>query len=328
MVRVPFTKEQILLLHDGDLKSTVRMLAAARLIREHHKKARITLLTGKDYAGLLKHSPYFNEVEPTLNEMAGRGFFERRKRARASKLHRVYDLGSGESGQKIRSALRFSSTRMITLDGKAPGQIHPIEAIASQLGKVGIGAKSYEFGEALPPSTDWIDFVAKQSRTLDPAYFGIQGRFVMFAPAGDDVVPALRWPKERWASLAHELIQLGVEPAIVGGPSVRELGRYIAHVTPGSRDLTGRANLVQLAGLSRQTCFAFGEDVGLLHLIVAGGTPSVMFCPGMEPPHYSAPRGHQPTLLMHAPTLAQIQVIDAVRAMKFAGGFNSATQAA
>lgn len=327
-MRVPFSKEQILLLHDGDLKSTVRMLATARMIREHHKKARITLLTGKEFAGLLKHAPYFNEVEPSLKEMAGRGFFERRKRARASKLHRVYDLGSGEAGDKIKSALRFSSTRWINLAEKAEGQIHPMESVAMQLGKAGIGPKHYEFGEALPPSTDWVDFVAKQSRTLDPAYFGIQGRYVLFAPAGDDVVPALRWPKERWASLAHELSQLGVEPAVVGGPSVRELGRYIAHVTPGTKDLTGRANLVQLAGLGRNASFAFGEDIGLLHLLVASGTPSVMFHPGMEPPHYSAPRGNEPTLLMHAPTLAQIPVIDAVRAMKFAGGFNRTTQAA
>lgn len=97
-----------------------------------------------------------------------------------------------------------------------------------------------------------MDFVAKRSRTLDPAYFGLQPRYALFCPAGDESLPAQRWPKERWASLAHELRQKGVEPVIVGGPSTRELGRYIAHITPGTRDLTGRANLIQLAGLGRQ----------------------------------------------------------------------------
>lgn len=322
------SKQQILVLHNGDLTETVRMLAAAKQIRTHHRTARITLLCGPEFAGLLKHCTYFNAVEPGLPEIARKGFFERRKLARASKFDRIYDLGSGEAGRKLKSALRFSSTKWIDAQPDPDAQGHPLDIMAARLGAAGLGPDYYDLGEAPGPEADWIDFVARRSRTLEPAYFGLQGPYVLFAPAGDDVKPAYRWPKERWASLAHQMLQSGIEPTIVGGPNAREIGRYIAHVTPGARDLTGRANLVQLAGLGRRANFAFGEDAGLLHLLVATGAPAVMFHPGDEAPHTRAPRGAHPTVLMHAPTLAQISVAEAVQAMRFAGGFEHEPAAA
>ena len=106
------------------------------------------------------------------------------------------------------------------------------------------------------------------------------------------------------------------------------MGRYVAHVTPGARDLTGRANLIQLAGLGRKASCAFGEAAGLLHLMAAAGSPSVLFHPGENAPLESAPRGESPTLLMHAPTLAQINAKEAVQAMRCAGGFADASNAA
>jgi ADP-heptose:LPS heptosyltransferase len=322
------SKEQVLILHDGDLTQTVRMLAAARRIRAYHPKARVTLLCGPDFEGLLKHCVYFNAVEPTLPDLAQKGFFERRKLARASQFDVVYDLDGGDAAQKVRRALSFSSTRWIRALPEPAGRGHPLDLVAARLGEAGLGQTHYALGEAPGPEVDWIDFVAKRSRTLEPAYFGLQGPYALFTPAGDDVKPALRWPKERWASLAHQILEAGIEPTIIGGPNAREVGRYIAHVAPGARDLTGRANLVQLAGLGRKANFVFGEDVGLLHLIVATGAPAVMFSPGEDAPHFDAPRGRHPTLLMHAPTLAQISVAEAVQAMRFAGGFANAPEAA
>ena len=321
-------KEQVLVLHDGDLVDVVRMLAPAKRIREHHRRARITLLCGPDYESLLKHCPYFNAVEPTLSDAAGKNFFERMKAARTSGFDVVYDLGAGDAASKLRGSMRFSKTRWINAapDPKKPG--HPVEQAAARIGEAGLGPAQYRLGEADPPQLDWIDFVAKRSRTVEPAYFGLQGRFALFAPSGDDSPPAQRWPKERWASLAHELLERGVEPTLVGGPSTREIGRYVAHVTPGARDLTGRANLVQLAGLGRRANFAFGEDVPLLHLLVAAGAPSALLHPGETPPLEQAPRGPAPTVMLYAPTLAQISVSEAVQAMRAAGGFADAETAA
>ena len=321
-------KEQVLVIHDGDLVDAVRMLAPAKRIRDHHRKARITLLCGPDFEGLLKHCPYFNAVEAGLRETASKGFLDRLKAARTSGFDIVYDLGSGEAGARLKSGMRFSRARWVDAapDRDRPG--HPVEQVAAKIGEAGLGSSEYRLGEAQPPELDWVDFVAKRSRTVEPAYFGLNGAYALFAPAGEEMKPALRWPKERWASLAHELIQEGVEPALVGGPSTREIGRYVAHVTPGARDLTGRANLIQLAGLGRRTNFAFGEDVPLLHLLVAAGAASVLFHPGESAPLERAPRGLAPTVLIHAPTLAQISVTEAIQAMRVAGGFDGGAAAA
>jgi len=322
-------KDQILVIHDGDLTQVVQMLASAQRIREHHKKARITLLCGEEFEGLLKHCPYFNAVETNLDDAAKRNFFERMKAARNSGFDVIYDLCGSESAKKIGRAARFTRTKWIKAgpDSMQPG--HALDQMAARLGEAGLGGPThYRLGEAPAPDLSWIDFVAKRSRTLDPAYFGLQGAYALFAPAGEDSAPALRWPKERWASLAHELIELGVEPVVVGGPSTREVGRYVAHMTPGARDLTGRANLIQLAGLGRRASCAFGESAGLLHLMAAAGSPTVLFHPGEQPPHEDSPRGQSPTLLMHAPTLAQISALEAVQAMRCAGGFSDASHAA
>lgn len=322
-------KDQILVLHDGDLAATVRMLAPARRIREHHRKARITLLCGEDFESLIKHCPYFDAVEPTLSQAAGRNFFDRIKAARNSRFQVIYDLGAGASAGKIKRAARFTGAKWVDASVSAKTIGHPLDVYAARLAAAGLGGPAeIALGVGDAPSVDWVDFVAKQSRTLDPAYFGLHGRFALLAPAGDDSPPAQRWPKERWASLAHALLEAGAEPVIVGGPSTRELGRYIAHMVPGARDLTGRANMVQLAGLGRKACGAFGEDVPLLHLVVAAGAPAVLFHPGDTAPVESAPRGAETTVLMHAPTLAQISAPEAVQALRCAGGFDDGAAAA
>ena len=322
-------KDQILVLHDGDLAETVRMLAPARRIREHHRKARVTLLCGEAFESLLKHCPYFDAVEPTLERTAGRNFFDRVKAARTQRFTAIYDLGAGSAAGKIKRAARFAGAKWIDAAPAARGEDHPLDLYAARLAAAGLGGPaSVQLGAGDAPSVDWVDFVAKRSRTLDPAYFGLQGRFALFAPAGEDSPPAQRWPKERWASLAHALLELGVEPVVVGGPSARELGRYVAHVVPGARDLTGRANMVQLAGLGRNTAGVFGEDVPLLHLIVAAGAPAVLFHPGERAPVQRAPRGPEPTVLMHASTLAQISAPEAVQALRCAGGFARGSAAA
>ena len=64
-------------------------------------------------------------------------------------------------------------------------------------------------------------------------------------------------------------------PALIGGPDTRDVGRYVSHVTPGARDITGKAKLVQLAGLARHARFVFSEDTPLLHLLVAAGPPAL-----------------------------------------------------
>jgi ADP-heptose:LPS heptosyltransferase len=316
-------RDIIYVLHWGDLTSTVRMLAAAKMIRLAHKRDRIVLLTTPDFEAFLKHCPFFNAIEIDAKPDARPIIGLRDKRLKAAHPARIYDLVGDTDSKKLKKLFRFSKCDWVEAVEMPKSGQHPVDAVGGAMGELtGLGPAEYPMGGAPAPDASWVDFLAKKSRMLDPEYFGLNGAFALLAPAGDTVKQNLRWPKERWAALSHELLQAGVTPAIVGGPDTRDVGRYVAHVTPGARDLTGKAKLTQLAGLARRTRFVFGEDTPLLHLLVASGASALALYGDVEDPAMIAPRGDAPVILMHAPTLAQVSPSEAIAAMRFAGGFS------
>jgi ADP-heptose:LPS heptosyltransferase len=319
----------VYVLHWGDLTSTVRMLASAKSIRAIHKRDRIVLLTTPEYEAFLKHCPFFNAVEIDANPDSRPLMGLRDKRIKQSRPIRVYDLVGDAQSRKIKNLFRFAKCEWLEVVADPKAVAHPVDAVAGKMGELtGHGEAFYPLGAAPAPDASWVDFLVKKSRMLDPEYFGLNGPFALLAPAGEDVKPALRWPKERWASLAHQLLELGITPALVGGPDARDVGKYVAHVCPSARDVTGKAKLTQLAGLARRTQFVFGEDTPLLHLLVASGSPALALYPGAEKPDLIAPRGDVPVILMHAPTLAQVHPDEAMQAMRFAGGFDQKAEPA
>lgn len=322
-------RDIVYVLHWGDLASTIRMLAIAPTLREVHKRDRIVLLTKPDFESFLKHSPYFNAIEidalPDQRPLVSM----RDKRIKAAHPVRVYDLVGNNDSRKLKKLFRFSKCEWIEVVADAKSGQHPVDDAAGKLNAaLGYQPTHYQLGEAPPPDASWVDYLAKKSRMLEPEYFGLSGPYALLCPSGENVKAQLRWPKEKWAALAHELMQLGITPALVGGPDTREVGRYISHVTPGARDITGKAKLPQLAGLARRTRFVFAEDTPLMHVLVAAGAPTLALYCNVEDPAYIAPRGSAPVILMHAPTLAQVSPAEAIQAMKFAGGFADAPEAA
>ena len=315
-------RDIVYVLHWGDLTSTVRMLGAARLIRAAHKRDRIVLLTTPHFQAFLTHCPFFNQVETDALPDQRPAVGLRDKRLKGQRVARVYDLVGASESRKMKRCFRRAEWIVAAPDAKSLR--HPVDDVAEKLGAAGLGLPRYPDGGAPGPDIEWIDYLARKSRMLDPEYFGLNSAYALLAPAGEEVKASLRWPKERWASLAHDLLQEGVTPAVVGGPDAREIGRYVAHVTPGARDLTGKAKLTQLAGLARRTRFVFGEDTPLMHLLVAAGAPALTFYPDGEDIERDAPRGESAVILMHAPTVAQILPAEAIAAMRFAGGFDAA----
>jgi len=320
-------KDTIYVLLWGDLPSTVRGLASSQRIREAHPRAKLILLTAPDYEALLKHCPYFSQIE-TDATATGPVAKLTAKRIKALKPKAIYDLVGDADSRRIKGGLRFSRIKWIDAAPRDMAGIHPVEAAAAALGKSGLGREDYRLGEAPAPDVSWVDYLARTSRMLEPEYFGLNGPFALLAPAGDEVKANLRWPRERWADLAAALLAKGVIPAIVGGPSARDVGRYVAENVQHARDLTGKAKLVQLAGLARRTRFVFGEDTDLLHLLVAAGPPAAaMYSEGVDPA-LRAPRGASPVVLLHAPVLAQLTPDEAMQAMRVAGGFEESPRAA
>lgn len=316
------------ILHWGDLTDSVRMLVAAKTIRAAHKRDRIVLLTTPEFESFLKHCPFFNAVETDVQPETRPAQQLRDKRLKSAKVTRVYDLVGSSESRKLKRALKVKRDMWIDVQTDPRSGQHPIDELAGRIGAItGLGDSVYKLGAAPAPDASWVDYLAKQSRMLDPAYFGLNGPFALLAPSGEGVKPAHRWPKERWASLSHELIQAGITPALIGGPDTREVGRYVAHVTPGATDITGKAKLTQLAGLARHARFVFTEETPLMHLLVAAGPPALVLYSSDEDPVLRAPRSEAPVILMHTPTLAAVSPTEAMAAMKFAGGFESRSTA-
>lgn len=313
------------ILHWGDLTSTVRMLATAKALRLEYRRDRIILLTTPEFESFLKHCPFFNAIEtdakPDARPLAGL----RDKRIKINKPVRVFDLVGEADSRKLKRLFRFSRCEWHEIVADPKSERHPVDEVGGILNRA-LRREPYVYplGAAPAPDASWVDYLAKKSRMLDPEYFGLNGPFALLAPAGAELKPALRWPQEKWAALAHELLEAGITPAIIGGPDTRDIGRYVSQVTPGARDITGKAKLPQLAGLARRARFCFGEDTPLLHLLVASGVPACALYGDIEDPALIAPRGDTPVILMHAATLAQVDAGEAIAAMRFAGGFNAA----
>ena len=122
-------KEQILVIHEGELTDVVRMLAPAKMIREHHRKARITLLCGEEYEGLLKHCPYFNVVETNLEDTAKRNFFDRLKDARNTGFDIIYRLDGAYVCQQHQTPATLARTLRMTATPTTDRAIHPLSPI-------------------------------------------------------------------------------------------------------------------------------------------------------------------------------------------------------
>lgn len=105
---------------------------------------------------------------------------------------------------------------------------------------------------------------------------------------GAEYGPAKRWPTERFAGLADQLVDQGCQVWVFGSAKERDLGQAIARGRPGIHDLTGRTQLVDVVDLLGRATAAVSNDSGLMHVAAAVGTPLVAIygssSPKMTPP--------------------------------------------
>ncbi len=85
---------------------------------------------------------------------------------------------------------------------------------------------------------------------------------------------AKRWPVERYAGVAHELIHRGLRVLVNAGPGEEEFAHEIARATAGAA-ISVACSLEQLIALTRRVVLAIAGDTGPLHLACALGRPVV-----------------------------------------------------
>lgn len=107
----------------------------------------------------------------------------------------------------------------------------------------------------------------------------IKRPIIAMHPGSGGYSTARRWAPERFAQLADTLYSdVGGQLLLLGGPEEAELHRQIMDMMQSEmpvRSLAGRGSIKATAAILEQVDLFVGNDSALVHLAVAGGTPTV-----------------------------------------------------
>jgi ADP-heptose:LPS heptosyltransferase len=306
------TIAKVLVIKLGGVGEWVLAFPAFERIRQAHPKAKITLLTTPPFAALAASSPFFNGVEPDGAPKDPASWTSLILRLRRAGYDRVYDLQTDAASNLIFQGLRpfpppWSGVAVgcaLPHRNRERMKMHPLERQAEQLEAAGIWPDApTRPWSASPPDISWILARSAHPRAITVA--GGHRPLALLAPGSPQNEMARRWPLDKYAELAKRLGEAGFDIVVIGGLGDAGLAHAIQRQAPRARDLTGRTDLVQIAGLGARAAVAIGNDLGPLHLIAAAGAPTIALFATGDDPAVAAPRGH--VTVLHAPALKDLQ---------------------
>lgn len=292
--------QRILVIKLSSLGDIVLSLGSFRAIRDHHRAARITLLTTRAYVRLAEACGCFDEVwvDERPRPWQAAAWLRLARRLRGAGFTRVYDLQrSQRTGWYFRLAGRpewVGTTAGCSHRYEMPREraVHIAEREAAQLALGGIA-------RVPPPDVSFL--------TADIARYGIAGPYGLLAPGSSAHRPGKRWPIESYARLANVFAEKGIKPVLICGPDERDEARLIAEACPAAYDIESDIN--DIVALARGARIAVGNDTGPIHLIAAAGCPTaVLFGPESHPVK-SKPPGES-VVVLHRPSLADLTVAE------------------
>ena len=280
------SQSRVLVLKQEGLRQFVEAEPAFAAIRAAHPGAHVDLITTQGFGRLAKGSPYFDRV-------LAAGAFESKGQQKQffSQLKKmgydtVYDLDGTRETLDIRSALTgfrgpkwVGPKKVMTKPGRQVGFAGP--AMRKLLSDNGL-----EVQHRLPDLSFATDG-RKDAANMQPSWFGISGAFALLVPAFH---PERRWPAQAWAHLASEVAGAGIKPVVIGDqsltPFAHEVGHLMAHRAQATGqgagtanalvDLTGKADLAQIAMLAKQASFFVANAAEELHLATSVGCPGLV----------------------------------------------------
>jgi ADP-heptose:LPS heptosyltransferase len=323
----PAAAKRVLVIKLDGLAEFTQALAAAKLIRDYHMGARITLLTTPEFRELAEKCPYFDTVDPEGKPREPQQTAQLITRIRAAKYDMIYDLESSSRTNAYFQGLRPWPPNW---SGGAPGashhvdadDMHPLDRLAVQMQVAGMNVN-----EAPLPDLSWVRAALRDPPRLQPDYFGIRGRYVLLLPRGSDIASARRWAPDKYIQLASRIAAHGVTPVVLGGPDERELGAAIAVGERRAKNLVTRPDIFQCAALAERASFAVGDDVDLLHVAAAAGAPCLVLLPARVDVERTAPRGRGGVVALTAAVVADLPVDQVDRQLKNCGVYAQAATA-
>ncbi len=292
-------RQNILIVKLGALGNIILSLAAFAAIRQHHPRARISVLTSERYADWLDTFPYFDGVlvDPRPRWSDLRGQHRLGRMLADGQFSRVYDLQT--SARSSRYFHLFPAKHRPEWSGIAFGcalpdrdprrnVLHDTARQQGQLRQAGVGA--------FPPADlSWCHG--------DIGRFDLPPDIALLVPGSSPNRPAKRWPVTQYRALADRLADRGIRAVVIGSAPEQKLAAEI----PSAIDLTGQTSFGDLADLARAARFAVGNDTGPMHLIATAGCAALTLFSRDSNPSQCAPRGRQ-ALILQRPDLADLSV--------------------
>ena len=289
-------------------------LGAARTVRRHHPNAEITLLTTPLFQAFAEACPYFDRVWTDGRPKTLGATLSMLRRLRKTDFDIVYDFQtSGRSANyflafwpkpPLWSGISLGCTYPHTNPARAG--MHSIDRLGEQLEQAGVPRGDGEW----PPTPDfsWVLTSRGDRDDMQPAHFGLKGRYALLIPGASSTRSAKRWPEENYVALAQHLGRLQITPVVIGGQSEEVIARIIQDGEPKAVNLIGKTDFFQIVALGANATIAIGNDTGPMHLSTLSGAPGVaLFATTMSNPDQASPRG-APVMVVFAPTLDQVSV--------------------
>lgn len=271
---------------------------AIAAMRERFPEAEITFVTLSANKGLLERYPmvdrvyYFNvtSVRSVLGETLRLLRFLRRERFDVlvdfEQFSRYSAIMSGLSGVPMR------------IGYNTPGQLrdgvytHPVDYrdgvhmadVFCDLARAVGGAP--EPTELAPFDLSDEDHL-RAERYMDEE--GLQGKpFVVIHPGTGDNAPQRRWPAERFAALADQMVRdSGMAVVLSGSPKEKDLVEAVrSRMREASSSTAGRLSLSGFAALLQRAQLIVCSDTGPVHLAAALRVPAVAFYGPNDPKLY------------------------------------------
>ncbi len=280
---------------------------AIRVIRQNFPAAKIICFAPKRCKDVLASNPYVDQVIDLDERGEERGLFAKLrfiKHLRQLHIDQVYLFHRSFT----RALLFFLGGVKARIGYATKGRsfllTHPVSEPKEKLHSVDYGLELLKRA-GLKVSTDALYEFYFEKPNLDKAKTLIQrnglgrGRVVAVNPGSN--WPPKRWPWQKFAELARELIKrYDVDIVIMGGKEDAELGSQITREAnhPRIHMLCGETSLRELGALFSLCALVISSDSGPLHIAGGVGT-SVLAIFGPTDPVLTGPRGRGKNVVIH-----------------------------
>ncbi|HSZ52674.1 MAG TPA: glycosyltransferase family 9 protein [Caulobacteraceae bacterium] len=273
----------ILFITQSRIGDAVLSSGLVKALAEEVEDARFTIVASELTAPLFAEVPGLERIIVMEKRPGGAHWFHLWRRARLRRWGLVVDL----RGSPLASVLQ---PRRRAVHRRSDTPVHKVIE-AARLLKM----------EETPPSPYLFTSEATEARA--DALTAGEGPILAVGPCANWI--GKTWPAERFARLAHLLLDAGGPLAggrlmVVGGPDDRRAAGAVLSAAPRERviDLVGREDLLTVYSALKRVRLFIGCDSGLMHLAAAAGAPTLgLFGPSDERlyapwgPHAKAVRG-------------------------------------